>query len=118
MFVAFFFVDQLQTIGFCSAFVHFLRSLDDLPAHGMPFVGAKEAIGLYAALPEAVEMQGFQEVGKGPDVDTVRDPHAPRTGVREDSALQVGQGRDGAESGKLPIVVVGCCRLTSPSRYA
>ena len=44
--VAFFFVNQLQTIGFGSAFVHFLRSLDDLPAHGMPFVGAKEAIGL------------------------------------------------------------------------
>ena len=44
--VAFFFVDQLQTIRFGSAFVHFLRSLDDLPAHCMPFVGAKEAIGL------------------------------------------------------------------------
>ena len=44
--VAFVLVDQLQTIGFGSAFIYFLRSLDDLPAHGMPFVGAKESIGL------------------------------------------------------------------------
>ena len=44
--VALFCVNQLQTIGFGSAFVHFVRSLDARPAYGMPFVGAKEAIGL------------------------------------------------------------------------
>ena len=44
--VAFFFVHQLDTIGFGSAFVHVFRSLDARPAYGMPFVGAKEAIGL------------------------------------------------------------------------
>ena len=33
-------------MGFGGAFVDFLRSLDDLPARGVPFVGAKEAIGL------------------------------------------------------------------------
>ena len=44
--VAFFFVHQLDTIGFGSAFVHVFRSLDDRPAYGMPFVGAKEALGL------------------------------------------------------------------------
>ena len=44
--VALFCVNQLQTIGFGSAFVHFVRSLDARPAYGMPFVGAKEAISL------------------------------------------------------------------------
>ena len=44
--VAFFFVNQLESMGFGGAFVDFLRSLDDLPARGVPFVGAKEAIGL------------------------------------------------------------------------
>ena len=44
--VDFFLVNQLETMGFGGAFVDFLRSLDDLPAHGVPFVGAKEAIGL------------------------------------------------------------------------
>jgi 8-oxo-dGTP pyrophosphatase MutT (NUDIX family) len=44
--VAFFFVDRLPALGFGSAFVQFLHSLDDRPAHSGPFVGAKEAIGL------------------------------------------------------------------------
>ena len=44
--VAFFSVNQLPAIGFGSAFVHFLRSLDDRPVRGTPFVGAKDAIGL------------------------------------------------------------------------
>ena len=44
--VAFFFVDQLPALGFGSAFVQFLHSLDDRPAQGVPFVGAKETIGL------------------------------------------------------------------------
>ena len=44
--VAYFLVSQLETMGFDGAFVHFLRALDDRAAHGVPFVGAKEAIGL------------------------------------------------------------------------
>ncbi|MDE0027465.1 MAG: NUDIX domain-containing protein [Spirochaetaceae bacterium] len=44
--VAFFLVNELEAMGFGGAFVHFLRALDDRAAHGVPFVGAKEAIGL------------------------------------------------------------------------
>lgn len=44
--VAFFFVNQLETMGFGSAFVEFLRSLGGRLENGVPFVGAKEAIGL------------------------------------------------------------------------
>ena len=44
--VAFFSVNDLETMGFGRAFVDFVRSLDDRPALGVPFVGAKEAIGL------------------------------------------------------------------------
>ena len=44
--VAYFFVNELEAMGFGGAFVDFLLTLDDLPARGVPFVGAKEAIGL------------------------------------------------------------------------
>jgi len=44
--VAYFFVNQLETMGFGGAFVDFLRSLDGRAEYGVPFVGAKEAIGL------------------------------------------------------------------------
>ena len=54
--------------------------------------------------PEAVGLQGFQQIGKWPDVDPVRAAHASLTRAGQNPAAQARERGDGTESGQVAIV--------------
>ena len=66
--------------------------------------------------PEAVGFQGFQQIGKWPDVDPVRAAHASLTRTGQNPAAQARERGDGAESGQVAIDERGV--VSSRGRYA